>query len=70
MSDQSNSSEGTAPDGPRRPRLLEQVHEAIRRNHYSRRTEGAYVHWIRRFIYSTGKREPAAQYPAVLGGMR
>ena len=43
----------------RQPRLLEQVHEVIRRLHYSRRTEEAYVHWIKRFIYWSGKRHPA-----------
>lgn len=42
-----------------RPRLLVQVHEAIRRRYYSRRTEEAYVHWIKRFIYFSGKRHPA-----------
>ena len=42
-----------------KPRLLDQVHEAIRRLHYSRRTEQAYVHWIKRFIYWSGKRHPA-----------
>jgi integrase len=42
-----------------RPRLLVQVHEAIRRRYYSRRTEEAYVHWIRRYIYFSGKRHPA-----------
>ena len=41
-----------------RPRLLQRVHEAIRVRHYSRRTEEAYVHWIRRFIYFHGKRHP------------
>jgi len=34
------------------------VSEAIRRRHYSRRTEQAYVHWIKRFIYFHGKRHP------------
>jgi site-specific recombinase XerD len=34
------------------------VHEAIRRRYYSRRTEEAYVHWIRRFIFFSGKRHP------------
>ena len=43
----------------RKPRLLEQVHDTIRRLHYSRRTEEAYAHWIRRFIYWSGKRHPA-----------
>jgi len=35
------------------------VHEAIRRLHYSRRTEETYVHWVRRFICWSGKRHPA-----------
>jgi integrase len=38
--------------------LLEQVHIASRRRYFSRRTEEAYVHWIKRFIYFTGKRHP------------
>jgi len=44
---------------PGQPRLLDRVRETIRRKYYSRRTEEAYVHWIRRFIYFTGKRHPA-----------
>ena len=43
---------------PARPKLLEQVRDAIRRKHYSLRTEEIYVHWIRRFIYFHGKRHP------------
>ena len=43
-----------------KPRLLQQVHAAIRRLHYSRRTEEAYVHWIKRFIFWSGKRHPAS----------
>lgn len=42
-----------------KPRLLEAVRQAIRRLHYSRRTEEAYVGWIRKFIYWSGKRHPA-----------
>lgn len=42
------------------PRLLQQVHEAIRRLHYSRRTEEAYIHWIKRFVVWSGRRHPAA----------
>ncbi|MEW5862230.1 MAG: phage integrase N-terminal SAM-like domain-containing protein [Pseudomonadota bacterium] len=38
--------------------MLEQVHIASRRRYFSRRTEEAYVHWIKRFIYFTGKRHP------------
>ncbi len=41
------------------PRLLDQVRIAIRTRHYSRRTEDAYVHWIRRYILFHGKRHPA-----------
>ena len=40
------------------PRLLDQVRDAIRRRHYSPRTEETYVHWIRRFIYFHDKRHP------------
>ena len=48
-----------SPPAPRPPRLLDRVREAIRSRHYSRRTEKAYVHWIRRFIFFHGKRHPA-----------
>jgi site-specific recombinase XerD len=41
------------------PRLLEQVRNAVRRRHYSLRTQETYVHWIKRFIYFSGKRHPA-----------
>jgi len=44
---------------PRSPRLLDQVRDAIRRLHYSYRTEQSYIHWIKRFIYFHGKRHPA-----------
>jgi integron integrase len=44
--------------GPGRPRLLERVRLALRARHYSRRTESAYMHWIRRFILFHGKRHP------------
>ena len=40
------------------PRLLDRVRAAIRTRHYSRRTEEAYVSWIRRFIVFHGKRHP------------
>ena len=59
MSDQSRSSAPEAAGVPQRPRLLDQVHDAIRRRYFSRRTEETYVHWIKRFIYFTGKRHPA-----------
>jgi len=43
---------------PQPPRLLDRVREALRTRHYSRRTEEAYVLWIRRFIVFHGKRHP------------
>ena len=42
-----------------KPRLLDRVRQAIGTRHYSRRTEKAYVHWIKRFIFFHGKRHPA-----------
>jgi integron integrase len=42
-----------------KPRLLDRVREALRVRHYSRRTEEAYVAWIRRYIFFHGKRHPA-----------
>ena len=41
-----------------RPRLLDQVRQAIRVRHLSLRTEQAYVHWIKRYILFHGKRHP------------
>ncbi|MDO8676944.1 MAG: phage integrase N-terminal SAM-like domain-containing protein [Acidobacteriota bacterium] len=46
------------PISPAPPKLLEGVRAAIRLRHYSRRTEQAYVSWIRRFIVYHGKRHP------------
>lgn len=42
----------------RPPKLLDQVRQRIRFLHYSRRTEQAYVHWIRRYILFHNKRHP------------
>src|SRR2546430_6316421 len=45
--------------GSARPRkLLDHVRDVLRVNHYSPRTEEAYVGWIRRFILFHGKRHP------------
>jgi integron integrase len=49
------SSSSSAP----KPRLLDQVRQAIRTRHYSYRTEKAYGHWIKRFILFHDKRHPA-----------
>ena len=43
--------------GPQ-PRLLDQVRTAVRVRHLSRRTEKAYVAWIRRYVCHHGKRHP------------
>ncbi len=40
------------------PRLLDQVRERLRRLGRAKRTEEAYVAWIRRFILANGKRHP------------
>src|SRR5262245_5947987 len=50
--------ETPAPEAPKR-RLLDRVREALRARHYSRRTEEAYIAWIRRYIFFHGKRHPA-----------
>jgi Phage integrase, N-terminal SAM-like domain len=42
-----------------KPRLLDRVRQTLRSRHYSRRTEEAYVAWIRRYIFFHGKRHPA-----------
>ena len=44
---------------PPKPKLLDQVRDAIRTRHYSYRTEEAYVGWIKRFILFHNKRHPA-----------
>lgn len=46
------------PEAPRRRMLSEVVHEKLRAGHYSRRTEEAYLGWIRRFIRFHGGRHP------------
>ena len=42
-----------------KPKLLDQVRQAIRTRHYSPKTEESYVHWIKRFIFFQNKRHPA-----------
>jgi integron integrase len=41
------------------PKLLDRVRQTIRAKHYSRRTESAYVDWIRRYILFHQKRHPS-----------
>ena len=47
------------PDAGSRPKLLDRVRDAIRARHYSRRTEQAYVDWIRRYIVFHDKKHPS-----------
>ena len=48
-----------AGSAPVKPKLLHLVRRAIRIRHYSPRTEQAYVHWIRRYIFFHKLRHPA-----------
>jgi integron integrase len=41
-----------------KPRLLDEVRQALRRKHSSIRTEEAYIGWIKRFILFHNKRHP------------
>jgi len=59
------------------PKLLDRVRDAIRTRHYSRRTEEAYVHWIRRYIVFHRKTHPSemgateiSQFPTWLAVVR
>jgi integron integrase len=41
-----------------KPRLLDQISAKLRLKHYSKRTEEAYIRWIKRFIFFHKKRHP------------
>lgn len=43
----------------RPPKLLDQMREALRSRHYSRRTEQAYCQWVKRYIHFHHVRHPA-----------
>jgi integron integrase len=49
---------------PPPPKLLDQVRQAIRRKHYSIRTEDAYENWIRRFIFFHMAKQGFTRHPA------
>jgi len=53
--------DGRLPDAPaeRKPRLLDQLRQALRSRHYSRRTEQTYCHWVKRFVFFHHVRHPA-----------
>lgn len=60
-------------EGAQSPRLLHQVRARVRRLGLARRTEEAYVGWIRRFILVNDKRHPgtmgAAEIESFLTGL-
>src|SRR3990167_441859 len=57
----------SSPPVPPKPKLLDQVRQAIRTRHYSPRTEETYVGWIKRFIFFHDKRHPAEMGEAEIG---
>ena len=57
----------SSPPVPPKPRLLDQVRQAIRTRHYSPKTEEAYVGWIKRFIFFHNKRHPAEMGEVEIG---
>ena len=42
-----------------KPKLLDQMREALRSRHYSRRTKQTYCHWVKRYIHFHNVRHPA-----------
>lgn len=60
-------------DTAAKPRLMDEVRSRIRSKHFSLRTEKAYTHWIKRYIYFHGKRHPvemgAAEVEAFLSSL-
>ena len=46
------------PERAKGPRLLAQLRATIRARHYSRATELAYVHWVKRLVRFHGMRHP------------
>jgi site-specific recombinase XerD len=50
------------------PRLLDRVRHAIRSRHYSRRTEEAYLFWVRRYVVFHDKRHPSQMGSAEITG--
>ena len=53
-----NGTPTPTPPTVQKPKLLDQVRQAIRTRHYSDKTEKAYVHWIKRYIFFHNKRHP------------
>jgi integron integrase len=58
----------SSPSSAPKHKLLDQVRQAIRIRHYSYRTEKAYIHWIKRFIFFHNKRHPVEMAEAEIAG--
>ncbi len=54
-------------DTPPQRRLIPHLRSVLRTRHYSRRTEEAYVGWVRRFIRFSGDRHPRELGPLEVG---
>ena len=50
-----------------KPKLLDQVRQAIRSRHFSPNTEQAYIGWIKRFIFFHDKRHPIEMGESEIG---
>jgi integron integrase len=46
------------PNDRKQPKLLDQLRHALRCRHYSRKTEGSYCFWVKRFIFFHHLRHP------------
>ena len=49
------------------PKLLEQVSNVLRRQHYARRTEKTYIHWIKRYIFHFRGEDGEFRHPTDMG---
>ena len=52
---------------PQPPKLLDLVRDAIRRKHYSSRTEQAYLGWVKRYIRFHKTAQEEFRHPAEMG---
>ena len=52
--------EGPSPgQAGQKPKLLRQMRDVMRAQHYSRHTEKTYLMWVKRYIFFHGVRHPA-----------
>jgi integrase len=58
MSNIHNPSSPSVPPAGQGKKLLDQYRESLRSRHYSLRTEGTYISWVRQYIFFHHKRHP------------